>query len=106
MGGRQWVACAAQGRRDLKHAARIGADVHVRFAGQHERRLAIAERARRLRLDQVVDSGAAAAELLLRRLEELEARDRAQELPAARSRTRWAWPRWHDSWKATRRASG
>ena len=43
------------------------------------RGLAVAERACRFRLDEVVDAGAAAAELLLGRLDELELRNRAKQ---------------------------
>ncbi len=41
--------------------------------------LAVAELDRGLRLDEVVDPGAAAAEMLLGRLDELEAGDRAEQ---------------------------
>ena len=92
MSGRQRPAGAAERGRDLEQAAGVRADVEVGLGREHVRRLAVAERARRLRLDEVVDAGAAAAELLLGRLDELEPGDRAEQrtrlarAPAGRGR--------------------
>ena len=61
---------------------------------------------RGLGLDDVVDAGAAAADLLLGRLEQRQAGDRARARRAARLRRRCACRRWHESWNATRSASG
>ena len=62
-------------------AARVRARVDVRLDREHLRGLAVAELLRGVRLDEVVDAGAAAAQLLLGRLDELELRDRAQQRP-------------------------
>ena len=69
---RQRSLRAAQRSGDLDEAARVRAHVRLRAGRQHVRRLAVAELARRLRLDDVVDPGGAAAEVLLGRLDDLE----------------------------------
>jgi len=79
MGGGKRPAGPAQRRGDLEQAAGIGADVEIGARGEHVSRLAVTERPRRVGLDEVVDPGAAAAQLLLGGLDELEARDRAQQ---------------------------
>ena len=75
MEGRQRRAGPAKRRRHLEEAAGIAACVGVGPHVPHARRLAVAELSGRLGLDDVVDPGAAAAELLLARLEERELRD-------------------------------
>src|SRR2546423_9432647 len=80
MQSRQRPARAAERRAHLEQAARIRARVDLGLGREDVRGLALAERARRLRLDEVVDAGAAAADLLLGRLDELEAGDRAKQL--------------------------
>src|SRR5207253_1756684 len=72
---RQPSSGAAHGGRDLDEAARVRARVDVGLQGEHVARLAIAELPRGLRLDEVVDPGAPAADRLLGRLEELELGD-------------------------------
>ena len=91
------TARAAQRRRHLEQAARVRARVDVRLGREHVRRLAVAERPRRVGLDEVVDAGAAAAHLLLGRLDELEP-GIERSIARGSARTRWAWPRWHASW--------
>ena len=77
---RQRVARAAERRRDLDEAARVRARVDVGARRGDVLRLARAELGRCVRLGQVVDAGAAAADRLLGGLGELEARDRAEQL--------------------------
>ena len=81
MKGRQRVPGPAQGRRDLDQTAGIRARVGVRCARLDVRRLPLAELSRGLRLDHVVDAGASAAELLLRRLGDGEAGSPGEHLP-------------------------
>src|SRR5918996_6016433 len=70
---------------DLHQAARVPARVGVRLGGEHLLRLAVAELARGLRLEEVVDPRAPAADLLVGRLGELEARNRGQHRPRRRA---------------------
>ena len=51
--------------RDLEQAAGIGAHIDLRLGREHVLRLAVTELARGLGLDEVVDAGAPAADLLL-----------------------------------------
>src|SRR3972149_4914253 len=71
-------AGAMERRAQLDEAARVGARVDVRLRLEYVPRLAVAELARRLRLYEVVDAGAAAAQLLLGGLGEVEAGDRPE----------------------------
>src|SRR5918999_2257426 len=64
--------------RDLHQAARVPTRVGVRLRSEHLLRLAVAELSRGLRLEEVVDAGAPAADRLVGRLGELEARNRPQ----------------------------
>ena len=102
---RKRPACAPQRRGDLEQAAGVRAHVDVGLGREHVRRLPLAERPRRVGLDEVVDPGAAAADLLLGRLEQLDA---GIERSSSRGseRIRWACARWHESWNATRSGSG
>src|SRR5207237_914503 len=75
MGGGERAAGTMERRRDLEQAAGVGADVEVGLDREHLRRLAIAELAGGLRLDEVVDTRAAAGRALLVGLGRLEARD-------------------------------
>jgi hypothetical protein len=59
----------AKRSRHLDQAARVAARVGVWLCGEDRPGFAVAEVERRVRLDDVVDSGAAAAQLLVRRLE-------------------------------------
>ena len=77
---RQRAAGSTQRSRHLHEAAWVAARVGVRLGFQDTCGFPIAEVGSGLGLDDVVDPGAAAADLLLRRLDELESRDRAQEL--------------------------
>src|SRR5436190_19091896 len=72
------AAGAAERGRDLDQTAGIRARVDVRVDAQDVRSLPVPERACRLRLDEVVDACAAAADRLLRRLEELELGNRGE----------------------------
>ena len=57
-------------------------------------------------LDDVVDPGRAAADVLLGRLDDLEPGDPRAATCARTSGSRCAWRRWQESWSATRRVSG
>ena len=70
----------ARGGRHLQRAAGVRRCDDVGLRGLDMRRLPIAKVARRVRLDEVVDPGAAAADRLFRGLGEFEAGDRAQQL--------------------------
>ena len=65
--------------RHLDEAARVRAGVRVGAGRRDVRRLPLAELRGGLGLDEVVDPGAPAADRLLGRLDELEARDRAEQ---------------------------
>ena len=67
-------------RGHLHQAARVGGDQQLGAGGQHVRGLAVAELGRRLRVEQVVDAGRAAAELRLGDLPQLQPGDAAQQL--------------------------
>src|SRR5262249_45316639 len=79
VGGGHRTPRAPQRSRHLDQAARVRAHVEAGVGREHLRRLAIAQLARGLRLDEVVDPGAPAAEVLLVRLDELAPRDRPQQ---------------------------
>ena len=66
-------------RRDLHPAAGVGRHHDVRAGGEHGARLALAELAGRLGVQQVVGTGAAAADLGLDQLAQLDAGDAAQQ---------------------------
>ena len=95
-----------QRRRHLEQAAGVRAHVEVRLGREHLRRLAVAERrapppaARGCRCPALPQQSSCSAGSTSSRpgIERSSAR--------GSSRTRWAWPRWHDSWKATRSSSG
>ena len=78
---RQRLPRAAQRLGDLDEAAGVRARVDLRAGGQDLRRLAVAELARGLGLDDVVDPGRAAAEVLLGRLDDVEPRATRHPLP-------------------------
>src|SRR5829696_764338 len=73
------AARAPERGRDLDEAAGVAARVGVGAGVEHVPGLAVAEVRGRLGLDDVVDPGAAAADLLLGRLEALEAGDRVEQ---------------------------
>src|SRR4051812_211781 len=75
---RQHLLGLAEIRRDLDEAAGVGARVGLRAGGGDVRSFALAELRGGRRLSEVVDPGAAAADRLLRRLEQLEAGDRTE----------------------------
>ena len=79
MKGGERMVCPAKRARNLQQAAGVGADVAIGFECEHMGGLPVAERSGRLRLNEVVDPGASAAELLLGGLEELEPGNRAQK---------------------------
>ena len=81
----------AERSRHLDEAAGVPARIRLRARGQHVRRLALAERRRRLRLDDVVDPGTAAADLLLRRLDAARDPGSRRAARAAATATRCAW---------------
>ena len=87
-GGRARRSAALTCTRQPGLRARVG----LRAGLEHGSRLALAELGRRLRLHEVVDAGAAAAEVLLGRLEAPQARDRVEHRPrlARRSPARGA----------------
>jgi len=68
-------------------------------------RFAVAELGRRRSLDDVVDAGAAAADVLLRGLEPLEPGDRVEHR-ARCTGDALRMAQVHESWKATRSGSG
>src|SRR6266487_3706730 len=72
------ATCGAGGH--LKHAAWVCRGHDVRLDGGNVARLAIAQLLRGLWLDEVVDAGAAATDLLFRKRQELDARNRPQEI--------------------------
>src|SRR5438067_10913 len=76
---RQRAPGSAQGCGNLQQAARVCARVDVGLGREDVLRLAVAELARCLRLREVVDAGAAAADLLLSRLDKLEPGDRPEQ---------------------------
>src|SRR5215213_3262776 len=65
----------------LHQAARVGRDQEVGAGGDDVRRFAVAELAGRLRVEDVVDTGRATAELGLGDLAKLHPRDLAEQLP-------------------------
>ena len=75
------VAPRASSRRgNLQHTARVGGGVDVRRERREMRRLAVSERARRVGLHEVVDAGAAAADVRFCRRGHFEPGDRRQQL--------------------------
>ena len=79
MQGGQRPPGAAKRSRDLEQTAGVRAHVDLGLGRDHVPRLAVAELARGVGLHEVVDAGAAAAELLLGGLDELESGDRAED---------------------------
>src|SRR5438093_202418 len=71
---------ARRRRRYLENASRIAGGDHVRRDRGDVPRLAIPEAARRFRLDEIVDAGTAAAEILLEKRHELDAGNGLQQL--------------------------
>src|SRR5687768_17190914 len=69
-------------RADLSHAADIPRRYHLRLGALDVADLALAQLRRDLRLDEVVDTGRAAAQVAFRHLSDLEPRPGQQ-------RTRW-----------------
>ena len=92
---------APEGLRDLDEAARVRARVDVGAGREHVPCLAVAELAGGLRLDDVVDPGRAAAEILLGRLDDASGRGFARARGRQAAGSRCAWRRWHESWYAT-----
>ncbi len=75
---RQRSAGSAERCGHLHQATGVAARVRVGLRREHTARLLLAELGGRLRLHEVVDARAAAAEILLGRLQDRQARDRAQ----------------------------
>src|SRR5438270_7122632 len=73
------MAAESQRRTDLQDAAWISGCHHFGAARHHRVGLALAEPPRHLRLGEVVSAGAAAAELAVGELDELETSHRAQQ---------------------------
>src|SRR5262249_39672241 len=78
---RHWkrLAALAQEHLDLQRAPGVGGDEELGGRGEHVVHLALAHLPRALRLDQVVDAGAAAALIALGDLAQLEPGDRGEE---------------------------
>ena len=72
-------ARAVEGLRDLDEATRVRARERVRLRREDVRGLAVAELPRCVRLHDVVDPGRPAAEILLCRLDDSQARDALEE---------------------------
>jgi hypothetical protein len=83
--GRDVAAALAQEHLDVKRAARVRADQELRVGGEHRVHLARSDGARTVRLEQVVDAGAAAALLRVGQIRQRDARDRGQELARLRA---------------------
>jgi hypothetical protein len=65
---------------NLQRAARVSGRDDVGFKRRDVARLPLAELRSRFRLDEIVDAGAAAADLRFRRAEKLDAGNRLQQL--------------------------
>ena len=79
MSDRERLAEPGEGGRDLHPAARVGGHHHVGPRVEHRPGLALTELPRRTGVQQVVRAGAAAADLRLDDLPQLDAGDRTQQ---------------------------
>ena len=77
----RWVTGSPQRGRHLDEAARIAARIRVWPRCMHVFGLSVAELRRGLRFDDVVDPGAAAADVLFGGLDPLEPGDRVEHRP-------------------------
>ena len=75
------VAGLFEAVRDLQQASGIARDDEVGMGLEHVSDLAIAERSRRVRLHEVIDTRRAAADFGLRDLAQLHLRDGLQDAP-------------------------
>ena len=85
MGGGQLLAALSQDLLNLQSAAGIGAGEKIGVRGENVHDLACTDLVGALRLDQVVDSSAAAALIAVGNLHELKLRNSAKELPWGRT---------------------